>query len=284
MTDADSDADAAAGAFEVLSDPSRVAILRELTDQTHSRDDSSVAFAELRRAVGVTDAGRFNYHLGKLQDRFAVKRDGGYAPTYAGMKAIGSIEAGTYTSDPSSREGTIDHDCPRCGDPLFAQYEDHLVTIECGDHGVFLQTAVPPSAASDATIAEIVAFGHRDLRRDLVRAVNGTCPVCAGAMAATSFERDDANRLVTDIDCQNCWMTIETPVGLVALGHPAVVSLYHDHGVDVRSVFPVNLDFVKSKENVEFVSENPVEIELVVEADDDTVTLRLDDALDVREV
>jgi DNA-binding transcriptional ArsR family regulator len=277
------DADTAAAAFDVLSDPSRVAILRELTNRTHARSESSVAFADLRRAVGVDDAGRFNYHLGKLRDRFVVKRDGGYAPTYAGMKAIGSVEAGTYTADPDPREGTIEHPCPECGEPMYATYENHLVTIECGDHDVMLQTAVPPSTASDSTISEIVEFAHRDIRRDLVRAANGTCPVCAGTMAADSFERTDPGRLVVDIDCQNCWMTIKTPVGLVAFSHPAVVSLYYDNGIDVHDVFPVNLDFAESTGNAEFVSEDPVEVEVVVEVEDDATTLAIDGDLNVTE-
>ena len=277
------DPDTAADAFGVLSDPSRVAILRELTNRTHAADDSPVEFAELRRAVGFDDAGRFNYHLGKLRDRFVVKREDGYAPTYAGMKAIGSVEAGTYTTDPEPREAVADHDCPQCGEGLTARYEDHLLTVECEDHDVFFVTAVPPTVADGAAVNEIVDFAITDVQLDLERAVDGTCPVCSGAITPSAFERDDGGHLSVSIDCESCWMTIRVPVGLTVLRHPAVVSLYYDHGIDLRREFPAALEFARSTDNASVVAEDPTEVELDVEVGDDRVTLYVDEELNVTE-
>ena len=276
------DPETAADAFGVLSDPSRVAILRELTNRGHAGDGSTVEFAELRRAVGFDDAGRFNYHLGKLRDRFVVKRDGGYAPTYAGMKAIGSVEAGTYTTHPEPREAVVDHDCPRCGEGLTARYEDHLLTVECDEHDAFFVTAVPPSVADGADVHEIVDFAISDVQLDLERAVDGTCPVCSGVMAPSEFERDDGHLSVT-IDCERCWMTIHVPVGLTVLRHPAVVSLYYDHGVDLRREFPAALEFARSMDNATVVAEDPVTVELDVEVGGETLTLYVDEELNVTE-
>jgi len=277
------DPDTAADAFGVLSDPSRVAILRELTDRGHAGDGSVVEFAELRRAVGFDDAGRFNYHLGKLRDRFVVKREGGYAPTYAGMKAIGSVAAGVYTSQPEPREAIVDHDCPRCGEALTARYEEHLLTVECEDHDAFYVTAVPPSVAEGADIHEIVDFSISDVQLDLERAVDGVCPSCSGVMVPTEFDRDDGGHLSVSIDCESCWMGIQVPVGLTALRHPAVVSLYYDHGMDVRREFPAALDFAHSRDNATVVAEDPIEVELDVEVGEESLTLRIDDALNVTE-
>ncbi|MFB6068583.1 MAG: hypothetical protein ABEJ90_01490 [Halobacterium sp.] len=278
-------ATAAADAFDVLSDPSRVAILRELTDLTLAEPQSSVEFAELRRAVGFEDAGRFNYHLGKLQDRFVVKRDGGYVPTAPGMKAIGSIASGTFTDDLPNKSGTVEYDCPACGDPMEATYDDQLLNVECSsEDDVYVQTAVPPAAAKDATIEEIVSFVVGDVQRDLECIADGVCPMCSGQMNVDGFERGDDDHLTVETSCGNCWMRTVMPVGVAALRHPAVVSLYYDHGVDVRRHFVTDFEFVGSMENAELVSDDPPAVELRVAVEDDELTLRVDADLAVREV
>jgi DNA-binding transcriptional ArsR family regulator len=279
----DDDADRAADAFDVLSDPSRVAILRELADHTGGSAEDPVEFAELRRAVGFEDAGRFNYHLGKLTPDFAVKRDGGYVPTAVGLKAIGSIESGTYTDELATRSGTIDHDCPACDDPLTATYEQQVVTIECDNHETFVQTSVPPAVAEGADIDDIVAFVVGDIQRDVESLVDGACPMCSGPARRTDHWRSDAGHLMVAIDCQNCWMGTQLPVGTAALRHPAVVALYHDHGVDVRRQFFTELEFVSSMENATLVSDDPFEAELVVSVGDDELALRIYDDLTVSE-
>jgi len=273
MSDRDTEA---ADAFDVLSDASRVAILRELADRTHVVDESTVEFSDLRRAVGFDDAGRFNYHLGKLQDQFVVKRDGGYAPTAVGLKAIGSIESGTYTADLEPRSGTVDYDCPACGDQLAATYENQVVTIECenGDD-IFVETSVPPATAAGSTIQDIVSFVVGDLQRDVEAMADGVCPICSGSMELEHFERADDGHLRARSECRNCWMAAELPVGALVVRHPAVVSLYYDHGVDVRRQFLTDLEFVGARGDAEFVADDQSVVELTVSVDGDEVTLRI---------
>jgi len=275
--------DAAADAFGVLSDPSRVAILRELADCTRPLAETPVEFAELRRAVGFEDAGRFNYHLGELTPDFAVKRDGGYVPTAVGLKAIGSIEAGTYTDDAEPRSGRIDHDCPACGAPMQATYEDQVVTVECPDHDVFVQTVVPPAAAGDASIRELVSFAAGDVQRDLEALADGACPICSGRVDRVDHERTDGGNLTVELACRNCWLTTEFPVGVAALRHPAVVALYYEHGVDLRERFVTDLAFVDAGDDARLVSIDPFEAEVQVAVGDDALTLRVDDDLNVTE-
>lgn len=270
----ESDAEAA-DAFGVLSDESRVAILRELANRTHVADESTVEFSALRRAVDFDDAGRFNYHLGKLQDRFVVKRDGGYAPTAVGLKAIGSIAAGTYTADLEPRSGTVDYNCPACGDQLVGSYENQVVTVECDDDDdVKVQTSVPPATAAGSTIQEIISFVVGDLQRDVQAMVDGVCPICSGTMDALDFERGDDLVSVRSA-CENCWMTTELPVGALVVQHPAVVSLYFEHGIDVRRELLTDLDFVGERADAEIVAEDPAVVELRVGVEDDEVVLRI---------
>lgn len=70
------------------------------------------------------------------------------------------------------------------------------------------------------------------------------------------------------------------------IGHPAVRSFYHDHGIDVG--YEVN-DYESSKQLLmltretehELVSEDPVRIRVTVPCRDETLRLTLDEGLEV---
>jgi hypothetical protein len=61
--DDDSDSLLPSEAFALFADETRVAIVEALAERTTAEGTDGLSFAELRRAVGVRDAGQFNYHL-----------------------------------------------------------------------------------------------------------------------------------------------------------------------------------------------------------------------------
>ena len=67
--------------FEALGHPTRVKILRTLTER-------SMSFSELKRETGIDSSGHLQFHLGKLS--FLVKTDavGNYALTDEGRDAL----------------------------------------------------------------------------------------------------------------------------------------------------------------------------------------------------
>jgi DNA-binding transcriptional ArsR family regulator len=69
--------------FALLSDETRVAILRELDDAS-----GAVAFADLCSRAGIQDTGRFNYHLGELRGHLVEKTTNGYVLTTAGEHVV----------------------------------------------------------------------------------------------------------------------------------------------------------------------------------------------------
>ena len=77
--------------FGLLSDETRVRIVGELY-VVHQRrpSDPTLSFSALVDRVGVTDTGRFNYHLGRLRGTLVEKRENGYALTPAGNR-LGSL-------------------------------------------------------------------------------------------------------------------------------------------------------------------------------------------------
>ena len=77
----------APGVFELLSDETRVGIVRELAAGEDLR------FSTLRERVGTADSGKFNYHLERLRGNLVRKTEEGYRLTRAGRKLVDVVEA-----------------------------------------------------------------------------------------------------------------------------------------------------------------------------------------------
>lgn len=285
MSDVERDGLAPADAFAVLGDETRIAIVEELAAAVQA-DEEGLSFSELRKRVGVRDDGQFNYHLSKLRDRFVVKRDGGYHPQYPALRAVGAIESGTYTGSPPPRTSETDFDCPACDESLTAVYEDERVRLDCPNHGWVFRTSVPPKAALDRSVEELLALANADTQRDTERAVDGTCPMCWGRVTTTAPGRleggyPEDNRVYVELECEDCWMSMQLPVGGALVRHPAVVSFYHDHGVDVRRRPYLSFDFVRDPDAATVVSRDPVRMRVTTELDGDSLSLTVDGDLNV---
>jgi hypothetical protein len=209
-----------------------------------------------------------------------VKRDGKYYPRYAVLRLVGAIHEGSFTERTESRTATLDYECPNCERSLFGTYEDGLVRMECDEHDMVFQTSVPPQAAADRSVSEIVAFANEETQRHIQKGVDGTCPMCSGQMFVEEPRRTDGDKLVTKLDCDTCWMRMHLPVAAVVIPHPAVVSYFYERGIDVRTVSVLSFDFVRD-DPTEVVSEDPYRIRVTVGEDANAPTLTLDAGLNV---
>ncbi|MFC7176557.1 winged helix-turn-helix domain-containing protein [Halosegnis marinus] len=152
----DADGLAPTEAFGLLSHEVRFDIVRALAAERRLNwERTGLSFADLRRAVGVDDAGNFSYHLDRLRDRFVVERDGEYVATYAGMEAVGAVLQGTYTERADRAPERIDAACPTCDGAVRAAYEYPMLSVSCPDHGVLFATSVPPGATTGRSLAAL---------------------------------------------------------------------------------------------------------------------------------
>lgn len=278
MVDADAEA---ATAFEALSDPIRVAIVRELSRHSTATAMTPVPFAELRRAVGVGDPGRFNYHLDRLQDQFVTKLDDGYIATDAGLEAIGSVASGTYTDRPPAQSKAAEIPCPECGEELVLEYEQGLVTLRCPTHAVTVQTAVPPSVARGNDLDAILAYANDDLQRDLHRLSRGYCPVCSGDVTPTTIEEHDTDVPLLDIECDTCFLSVRVPPAALCIRHPAVVGTAYEHGIDIRNRLPPELDFIADPATYAVDSRDPIELSFTIDIAGDSLSFHVDETMAV---
>jgi hypothetical protein len=201
------------------------------------------SFSELREQVGVDDTSRFSYHLSELQDEFVRKVDGQYRPQVAALEIVAAIRAGTYDkagtgsgeSDIEQRE--TEYECPHCDRALVATYRDHQLYVGCPDHGAAVAYPTPPRAARGRTLEDIIDCSLRKHACDVRLLRDGVCPHCWGT-AGLSFSRDSVpdSYLLDDVPyataaCDVYWLSYPIPIAHTLLGHPALETLYADHGL-----------------------------------------------------
>jgi len=229
---------APAEAFELLGNEVRLGIVRELAAVRRSNWQwQGRTFASLRRAVGVADAGNFNYHLDKLRGHFVVKDGDEYKLTYAGMQVAGAVVAGTYTDRGDPRTATLDVPCVECGDPLRLAYEREFLAVECDEHGIQFGTSLPPGAAAGRSTDELVRLATLDARQDVERARSGVCPHCWGAIEPT-LPTDTVLDAVTgdrepvrpgepwaEFECDRCGVVFWLPATACVVNEPSVVAI-----------------------------------------------------------
>lgn len=270
-----------ADAFDALGDETRLAIVETLADRRRRNWEwTGLSFSELRKAVGVRDAGRFNYHLDQLLDTFVVKDDGEYVLTTAGMEIAGAIRAGTYTERPQFRTST-DRSCPGCGTAVDVAYRHGTLLLTCPEHGAIFGNSVPGGAVADRDPSAVLALSDLKARRDVERARRGACVHCWGTMTAT-IPADppgdaESDAVLARLACEDCGMVFCVPAAACVVDHPAVVAFHYERGVDIRELNYLDMEFLTG-ENGHVVSEDPVRVRVDVELDGDRLTVMLDES------
>lgn len=259
--------------FSLLGNETRVAILHALVGA-----EEPVSFSTLRERVGVSDSGKFNYHLGKLADSFVRRTAEGYELTLAGGQIVGALLAGTYTASASFDPIEIESPCPMCEEaPLVATYEDeqfHIVCRACEDwHNRF---GVPPGLLDQFSREELPRMADQWMRSVFGRAIAGFCDTCAGRMDGELFvdetKREPAR---ARFRCERCGERIEASPGLAAMSHPAVLGFYYDHGENLHELASWEFLRAHDDQDVSVVSEDPltVEVRITIDAEELAVTV-----------
>lgn len=261
-----------ADAFGALSDPLRVDILRALGGYHRETEyEKSIGFADLRRRVGIEDSGRFRYHLKQLCDNFIEKTDGGYRLTSAGAKIIAAILMGTYTDEITKDTTELESNCFVCDNPAVATYENGACVVSCAnDHSLF-GWQVPPTAAADATLPEIVDVAELLARQGMERALGGYCPECYHTVEPKVLT-EQTGPPVFRAKCETCGARLISPVGYCLLADPRVAALYQRHGHNLQEYYIWDLPFIQNDDLYTLVGESPVRVDIDVSVADETLT------------
>ena len=273
-------------AFSLVASEMRFGVLQALWDLSTGDGGSSASFAALHDASGIRDSGQFNYHLDQLTPQFIRKVDGEYQLTAAGRRVVGAAFSGSLTDLETTVDPRPIRDCPECGGTITLQYGHGQMYVKCRDcesHEADMHA--PPVLVATADTDEIEALLGKHLLTEIQRLTRGFCLYCGGPLDA-EFQRDDEGRLHEDwsvsFSCEVCGHVSYSLVTGVVLDHPAVVSLLHEAGIDIRETPLWELDsLLNAAERV--VSRDPLRVETTIEIDDAALTLQLDESLSVVE-
>jgi hypothetical protein len=226
-----------AAPFSTLSNKTRLRIVDTLYEETATEVVADTcSYSTLREAASINDNGNFNYHLDRLRDRFVEKVDGGYRLTFAGFEVAKSLRADAWQDHEPRGPVEVEQSSPLVdGRPLYATYEDGLVRVHAADEEPVFRIAVRPAGAAARDPAGLVDVMAAMLRDAIETAHRGVCPYCH-APPDRSIETSDTSRWRWQFvaDCPECGPLFEVPVGAAVARHPAVVSFYWEHGIDVR--------------------------------------------------
>lgn len=269
-------------AFATLGNELRIQILKALW----AAPDEPVSFSTLRKLAGTPDSGQFNYHLRRLVGRFIRQTDAGYELTFAGRRVIGAIVSGTYTTHKIEERFEVSRtDSACCGASITIEYADEEVTVRCADCERLLSQAGFPAKVFERHAPEdFPRVFNRWLLDQLTLMKDGLCPNCDGQMTASIVTDPEYLDRSVGIEyiCEHCKNTATSSIAASLLDHPAVVSFYHDHGIDLREKRTWTLPWL-ADEYTQILSDDPWRIEVMIILDESELTLTVDEHLTVVE-
>jgi hypothetical protein len=267
-----------ADAFGALSDPLRIDILQALAAyHRETRNAEPIGFADLRRRTDVRDSGRFRYHLEQLRGRFVEKIDEGYRLTYAGVEVVAAILIGTYTEQLTVGPEELDSDCFVCGEPAVATYENGICRVVCANEHPLFQWSVPPNAAADAMLPEIIELAELLVYQAIEQALAGTCPKCYHPIETEVLLEEKAPQPSFRTECDTCGGTVVGPVGFCLLVDPEVAAFYQRHEEGLREHYIWELPFIRESA-ITNVEEDPVQVEIGISFDEKSLSVVVDEA------
>lgn len=290
-------------AFSALGNEIRIDIL-----QTLGTADGPVSFTELRDQLGIRQGGQFNYHLDKLVGHFVGKTEAGYALREPGRRVVEAILSGAVTGDPSLEATTIDFTCHHCGASVEVSYEHGTMRMscsECSGHfdasndpgevtdaksGTLANYRLPPAGVQGRTAEEVMRAAATWGHLYSIALACGVCPRCSATVTQSVRVCEDHESgdekcdrcgsrfaVLIDSQCTNCTYDARSSGVMLALPVPEMLAFVGEHGLNTTSR---GIEWGWEFEE-DVVSTDPFEARLTFTIDDDSITLTVNDDLEV---
>jgi DNA-binding transcriptional ArsR family regulator len=279
--------------FSVLGDETRIEILLELCEvASESGIGQGLGFSALQDRVGVTDSGRFNYHLDKLTGQFVAKRGDTYVARWPALALVAAIHAGLYgeTAEMTAESATTESRCPKCLRPLEVRFVDGTlgtgVYMHCSEHGKMDVYSFPPGAQAGRSLLETMQVAYTRLRTGVDLARRGICMECWGRVSTEfpvdahdhgeSRERYDEFTQVA-YQCERCWNQLRVPLRTYVGTHPIVEAAFEERGfAPLRGADELTTEDEIACET-EVTESKPTGATVRISFDEETLVLSVDD-------
>jgi hypothetical protein len=286
------DDQSAADVFGLLSDETRVDVLRAIALAQSERDVAesgsgvtALSFSEVYERVDVDNTSKLSYHLGELVGTFLRKDDEHYSFTHAGEQIVRFILAENYEQPPDFGPQETAGTCLFCGaSPLIAGVSEQYFTVTCPDceRPVFAHKVTPAEGRTHGDDA-LVGRVKRRMAADYAQVRQGACPECGGRVDSDVRELDagmlpEGAELLAVDRCTECLRQYNSPLPYAVAYHPASVAFHWERGVDITNEAPWTFhDHLRTDRwTAERASTDPEEYEVVYREGDDELRFRLD--------
>lgn len=291
-------------AFALLGDQTRMEILLALWEKFRRYGfDQAMAFSDLYDCSDNDDTGNFNYHLGKLTGQFVQQTDDGYQLTESGFRITNAIAGGAMVEAPITDSAPVNATCPNCESPLELVSTDETIWVVCtGCEGYYAvqERAVagfqlPPEGVQTRSPEGILEASVAYTVGKVRIMADGVCPECGGETDQQFLPCDDHDAsdgicdtcgsrfaAVFRFICSTCRNDLLGPGWAPLSGHPALISFYHEHGVNHHESTWESVRRAYSWGD-ELVGEPPV-LKVTVCHDGDELTATVDESATVTHV
>lgn len=285
----------AAAAFALLSDETRVDVLRAVARAQSECDDlnagpTALAFSEIYDRVAVENTSKLSYHLGELTGTFLRKGEDGYSFTHAGERIARLILSENYRPLPAFEPTQTDGRCPFCGETdLRARLHHQFFFVECtACERPVSGYSVTPAQARSLDADELIEAVKRKQAVEYAQVRRGVCPECDGRLATEVRDVGDvpfpeADRYLAVDRCEECLRRYSALLTYGVAYHPASIAFHWERGVDIAAMglWEFHDHLYEGRWTSEHVATDPDEYEVVLRRGDDALRCRLDESATV---
>ncbi|PGF16608.1 transcriptional regulator [Natrinema sp. CBA1119] len=239
----------AAAVFGLLSDETRIAVLRKIavaqSERGHTAGPAELSFSAIYDRVAIDNTAKLSYHLGELEGLFLRKTDDGYSLTHAGERIVRLLLSENYGEVTGFDRTAVPGSCLLCGaSSLEATLDSQFLTIGCLDceRNVAGYEVPPAQVRERSASAAVEALVHR-MGAHYRQVRGGVCPSCGGRLSLEVRElgEPEADPFVAIDRCADCLRSYSAPLTLRSAYHPEAIAFCWERGVDVLSTAPWEL-------------------------------------------
>ena len=295
-------------AFTVLADETRLGILRTLGDA-----GGPLSFSELFERIEYDDSANFSYHLDKLDDHFIQHTDDGYDLREAGRRIVEAVLSGVVTDTSVVEPTTIDEPRPFCETPIAVSFHQEHVDMFCpacagtygrvgatekrdipADYGHLGAVHLPPAGIHHRSAVEMMQAALTWGNLEVLAVSSGVCPRCSAQLdesVTVCAMHDRADGLCQDCGkrhaaqvryrCPVCNFKESGGFWNALWAETAFLSFLTDHGINPIAPSPRCYSMIVSSFEEEVCSVEPFEGRFTFTIDSESLTLTVDEELDV---